>query len=517
MTGLLDGSDAAPPKTVEIAKADKTTAIEPNPLYGPWIAKDQQVLSYLLNSLTPEILAQVIGKESTLDLWTALTTIFAAQSQSRITNLRIAISNTKKGNMSSNAFITKMKSLGDELAAAGRPVTDGEMVDYILAGLDRDYDPVVAAVGAIKNSINVDDLFSQISAFDQRMEMLGDGPGFRSSANAMYRGRGQSRGRGGRGRRGRGRSDRAPSSPVRTGGNNGYQQRQRQPSQQQYQQQHEEDYPECQICYKYHAGGARDCWDRYKEDRQERKKVNLVTNSYGIDTNWYADSGATEHITGELDKLTMREKYHGGDQVHMASGAGMDITHIGNSIVKTPQKIFRLNNVLHIPHASKNLVSVHRFTLDNNVLIIFYPYSFVIKDLATRRVILRGRCEGGLYPITSSSPTSESNKQAWSVTKPSSEKWHRRLGHPSSVIVQHVISKNRLPFVSSIESVCDPCQQAKSHQLPYPISTSVSTAPLQLIFSDVWGPAPTSIGRFSYYVSFIDDYSKFTWIYLLQK
>jgi histone deacetylase 1/2 len=65
-------------------------------------------------------------------------------------------------------------------------------------------------------------------------------------------------------------------------------------------------------------------------------------------------------------------------------------------------------------------------------------------------------------------------------------------------------------------SVCDSCQQAKSHQLPYPISTSVSTVPLQLIFSDVWGPAPTSGGHHNYYVSFIDDYSKFTWIYLLK-
>jgi hypothetical protein len=43
----------------------------------------------------------------------------------------------------------------------------------------------------------------------------------------------------------------------------------------------------------------------------------------------------------------------------------------------------------------------------------------------------------------------------------------------------------------------------------------VSTSPLDLVFSDVWGPAPTSIGRFNYYVSFIDDYPKFTWIYLL--
>jgi histone deacetylase 1/2 len=45
----------------------------------------------------------------------------------------------------------------------------------------------------------------------------------------------------------------------------------------------------------------------------------------------------------------------------------------------------------------------------------------------------------------------------------------------------------------------------------------VSQAPLDLIFSDVWGPAPTSVGRHTYYVSFIDDYSKYNWIYLIKK
>jgi histone deacetylase 1/2 len=39
---------------------------------------------------------------------------------------------------------------------------------------------------------------------------------------------------------------------------------------------------------------------------------------------------------------------------------------------------------------------------------------------------------------------------------------------------------------------------------------------LQLIFSDVWGPSPFCAGRNKYYVSFIDDYSKFVWLYPLK-
>jgi hypothetical protein len=95
--------------------------------------------------------------------------------------------------------------------------------------------------------------------------------------------------------------------------------------------------------------------------------------------------------------------------------------------------------------------------------------------------------------------------------------WHQRLGHPSSIIVHQVLRDNNISFSeSNKELVCDACQMAKSHQLPYPKSTSVSTSPLELVFSDVWGPASESFDRFKYYVSFIDDYNKFTWIYLLK-
>ena len=48
------------------------------------------------------------------------------------------------------------------------------------------------------------------------------------------------------------------------------------------------------------------------------------------------------------------------------------------------------------------------------------------------------------------------------------------------------------------------------------MSFSESKYPLELVFSDVWGPALDSVGGKKYYVSFIDDFSKFTWIYLLK-
>jgi histone deacetylase 1/2 len=52
--------------------------------------------------------------------------------------------------------------------------------------------------------------------------------------------------------------------------------------------------------------------------------------------------------------------------------------------------------------------------------------------------------------------------------------------------------------------------------LAYPKSNSVSSKPFELVFYDVWGLTPTSVGRHNYYVSFIYYFGKFTWIYMLR-
>jgi hypothetical protein len=65
------------------------------------------------------------------------------------------------------------------------------------------------------------------------------------------------------------------------------------------------------------------------------------------------------------------------------------------------------------------------------------------------------------------------------VAKPTVARWHDRLDHPSIVIVSKIVQENKLPCSSlefNKESVCDACQQGKSHQLAFPRSFSVSQA-----------------------------------------
>jgi hypothetical protein len=422
--------------------------------------------------------------------------MFSSQNRARALNTRLALATTKKGNTTIAEFVGKMRSLGDQMVVVGRPLEEDELVEYILTGLDADFNPIVSALIARKETITVSEAYQQLLAFETRMDMLGIGNSSGSSANTANRGGRDNGGRGnGRGnfnnkqRQGNnGGGGRGSFFNRSSNGGNGK--------------------PTCQVCFK--EGHIVDrCWHRFEENFvPDEKHASAAMNSYNVDTNWYTDTGATDHITGELEKLAVREKYNGVDQIHTANGAGMPISHIGQSTIHTPARNLHLKDIMHVPSTKKNLVSVHRLAFDNNVFLEFHPDFFLIKDRDTRSTLLKGPCRKGLYPL----PSSSTSKQVLGVNKVSVDRWHSRLGHPAIPTVERILRHNKLPYLldSSKHSVCGACQQAKSHQLPYPVSTSISTQPLELIFSDVWGPAIDSVGRYKYYVSFIDDFSKFT-------
>ncbi|KAK1644724.1 hypothetical protein QYE76_062529 [Lolium multiflorum] len=362
---LVEGEDKAPDKVLETEDSNGKKVTIQNPNYASWIARDQQVLRWLLNALSPDVLTHVIGLETSAEVWEALNSHVSASSKSRVQHLRTALVETKKNTMSVEKYFSKMKTIAQELAAAGKPIDDDELVWYVLKNLGGEYNNLITAVRANPNT-TLSDLFGQVQSFD-RLHKTED-TSFTSSANLARRGGGApSRGQDDRGGQGNWRDDhggqdrwrddrpRHDDGRGRGGGghrggyqgrdNGGYQdhcreddrsrrrddgdrrddggrRRDRQPTR----------FVDttCQICTIY-GHPAKDCWWRYEEDRERcdngdrgRKDANFT--SHGVDTNWYYDTGATDHITGELNKLSTHDDYHGRDQVRTAEGTAAETT-----------------------------------------------------------------------------------------------------------------------------------------------------------------------------------------------
>ncbi|WVZ75222.1 hypothetical protein U9M48_023301, partial [Paspalum notatum var. saurae] len=477
LLGILDGSSVQPPATLRVEKASR---LQKRSKIRPMLRSTSPVIS--------PVHVQVSSFDHAAQVWSAVTTMFASQSKSKILQLRSQLSREKKGDSSASAYYTKMKSLADEMGADGKKLEDDDIISYILNGMDSDYNPFVSSM-AVKDNLTLSDMYAQLLAYEARLaQQNNDGGRFYSSANTAARGRDRGAGRG------RGRSPGASLLDVVI--------------------QIKDEPPICQLCERP-GHIVHECWYRFNRryvpprdggrsfNSGQQKSASAVVPSYGVDTNWYMDSGATDHITSALDKLTSREPYTGDDQIHAANGKGMCISHIGKSILHSPNCNFSINNVLHVPSATKDLVSVHIFTSDNDVFLEFYPTFFCVKDLYTKNLLLRGSCCDGLYPLPQSPP------QVHHTVKPTTSRWHHRLGHPSPAIVDRLLRDNDLSFSRTPSNlVYDACQRAKSHQLPYPTSSSVSSFPLQLVFSDVWGPLPNL---------WVDiNIIKFTWIYLLK-
>ena len=63
------------------------------------------------------------------------------------------------------------------------------------------------------------------------------------------------------------------------------------------------------------------------------------------------------------------------------------------------------------------------------------------------------------------------------------------------------------------KSICESCQLGKFKQLPLSTSSRESTALLELIHSDAWSTSTSSLSGCLYYVIFINDFTRFCWLY----
>jgi len=204
--------------------------------------------------------------------------------------------------------------------------------------------------------------------------------------------------------------------------------------------------------------------------------------------------------------------------VLIKDGSGLKITHSGSLSLPFPQCTFQVQDTLCVPTINQNLISVHHFTKHDNVFLEFHPSCFFIKDQQTRETLLQGPCENGVYPLPLPHPHA-STPIALVHERTSISGWHKRLGHPSSKVVDRMISSFSLPFSSnsSTSSFCDSCSINKSHRLPFHKHGLTSSVPFDLIYTDVWGPSPQiSIQGHKYYVIFIDHFTKYVCLFPLR-
>lgn len=234
-------------------------------------------------------------------------------------------------------------------------------------------------------------------------------------------------------------------------------------------------------------------------------------------TNWLPDTGCNGHSAMDQHSLDHSEPYYGKDSLYVGNGESLPILHIGSTKIYSPHKTFTLSNILHVPQLKRNLLSVQKFCHDNNVFFEFHSTFFAVKDTFTRKTLLTGPSDNGLYSLRL--PLSHPvHRVAFSAIRASSDTWHRRLGHPHPDLLKSMLFNFSLPVSNkSLSASCNSCHMGKSSKLHLLPSSFNSTNVLDLIFCDVWGPAPIkSFNGDSYFLLCVDHFTRYMWIFPLK-
>ena len=94
---------------------------------------------------------------------------------------------------------------------------------------------------------------------------------------------------------------------------------------------------------------------------------------------------------------------------------------------------------------------------------------------------------------------------------------HFHLGHPSFSVLRTMFPL-LFKFIDVDSFHCDVCEFAKHHRVSFPLSNKKCSIPFTLVHSNIWGPARVpNISRARWFVSFIDDCKRMSWIFLLKQ
>jgi hypothetical protein len=176
----------------------------------------------------------------------------------------------------------------------------------------------------------------------------------------------------------------------------------------------------------------------------------------------------------------------------------------------------KMKEVLYVPGLKKNLLSIS--TLDEKGYRVAFVDGQVLmwsRGNTFDDVVVIGFQEGGLYKLKGRLDST----LIYNTVNPS-ELWHMIFSHLHYKALPSVIKMvmGLLEIYGKPDDVCKGCAQGKNMKHSFPNNDRRAKRVLEIMHLDVCGTmSTTSLRGYVYYVSFIDDYSRKTWIYLLKE
>lgn len=231
---------------------------------------------------------------------------------------------------------------------------------------------------------------------------------------------------------------------------------------------------------------------------------------------WLVDSGASRHICSNASEFTsIRPIQH--STVILPNHTSIPV-HFSGEV--------KLNNhltphdVLYVPRFKYNLLSVSALSNVSQLIFTFFPNHFIIQDLHHKKTIGRDNKHGDLYFIDRQTTelTTTDTPSVITINYADAATWHSRLGDLSDqrlAILQdklhcnmHSIHKNK---------ICCICPLAKQKRLPFVSYNKIASSPFELVYCAIWGPFHIiSHTGHQFFVTLVDDYTRFTWTFLLK-
>ncbi|GKD45945.1 pol polyprotein [Tanacetum coccineum] len=242
-------------------------------------------------------------------------------------------------------------------------------------------------------------------------------------------------------------------------------------------------------------------------------EVNLVGSN---NSGWWVDTGATRHVCADKSMFHSFRAVDNGEKLYMGNSATADIKGEGDVILKmTSEKELKLTNVLYVLEIRKNLVSgwlLNKF----GFRLVFESDKFVLSK--NQMYVGKGYAVNGMFKLNVMVVKNDINKMNSSAYLiESSNVWHGRLGHVNFNSMRRLIKFNSiLNFYIDSKYKCETCVEAKLTRSSFK-SVKRKTEPLDMIHTDICDlkSLPTKGGN-KYFITFIDDCTKYCYVYLLK-